>query len=72
VVYVSSTASTHWLEADAAKVFSALQASAHPVTISGLAAAVEPGSTDADWADLEALVLKLSSLGLASIAQAPR
>jgi hypothetical protein len=72
VVYVPGTAATHWLETDAAMVFLALQASTYPPTVLELAAALGPGCVAADRADLEALLLQLNSLGIASIAPAPR
>lgn len=71
VVYVHDSAATHWLERDAAAVFLALRSSAQSLTVQELAAAIDPGA--GHTADLEALLLQLRSLGLASIdPSAPR
>jgi PqqD family protein of HPr-rel-A system len=72
VVYVQASAATHWLENDAARVFHAVQAAADPPTTLQLAAALGREPATEDQANLEALLLQLGSLGLVTLAPAPR
>jgi hypothetical protein len=64
VVFVRSTAATHWLSPSLAAVFDALRACSRPVSAHELAVAMEIGD-DSEAAALKDCLSELRSLGLA-------